>query len=147
MTVSLPHQEVKCTPPFPRNWVGLGDYLDQLEVSEDATLWLLRIAYKNVTHFLHGALALGNQTSWCEEVQETHGEASQGEGLRTVAHSAGVAPANSRHQLASTRVVKVDDPAAGDLLQLMPHGVAKSHPHWSPDQMTVHEQNKWLLLL
>lgn len=53
----------------------------------------------------------------------------QGERLRVVAHSAGVAPVRSQHQLASMRVVKVDDPAAGELLQLMPHGAAKSHPH------------------
>lgn len=75
MTVPLPHQEVKCTPPsLETGWV-LVTILDQLEVSGNVTLWLLRIAYKNVTHFLHGALALGIQTSWCEEVQETHGEA------------------------------------------------------------------------
>ena len=79
---------------FPRNWMGLGDCLDH-QSSTKCHLWVLRIAYENVTHFLRETLVLGIQTSWCEEVKETHGEASQGEGLRIMAHSPGIAPANS----------------------------------------------------
>ena len=59
----------------------------------------------------HRNLALGIQTSWCEEIQETHREAHKGEELKIIASGPSVAPANSRHQLASMRewsIVQMD---------------------------------------
>lgn len=50
--------------------------------------------------FSHRTLALGIQISWCEGVQETHGEAHKGEELRVIAQGPGLALANSQHQLA-----------------------------------------------
>lgn len=94
MTVPLSHQEVKCMPfSLETGWVLVTIWTTR--VQRNATLGVLRIAYENVTHFLHETLALGIQTSWCEEVQETHGKASQGEGLRIMAHSPDIAPVNS----------------------------------------------------
>lgn len=68
--------------------------------------------------FPHRSLALGIQTSWCKEAQETHGEAHEKEGLRLIAQGPGLALVNSQHQLASmwVDIVKVDLPAPDKLL-------------------------------
>lgn len=70
-----------------------------VEFSENDTLWLLRIEYKNVMYFPRGTLTIGIQTSWCKEVQEACGEVHKKKDWGSWPRV--LSPVNSKHKLAS----------------------------------------------
>lgn len=133
-----PQQEVECMfLPLETGWVFVSR---TNRVQWNDTVWLPKIGYKIVMHFLDGTLPVCIQASWCKEDQEAPGEAKDREwGLYPTVRVKFQSMASTNLLGCEWVIVKVDLLAPGEVLRTILTKVLT--------ELQIHEQNKWLLLL